>query len=227
MLKAFLTNDFSIFTENQTANTPLEPLELSEIERGIIVARLKKLAKDPAYTFANALELVHLSYKSQEWERQKTYDDFNRPRPGDRKAWKQYEEFIELAVQLLSKYRGPKGDWRTDRFATIPTTDRSSIGSSAARRVSESYIKIRWESNKATQQLSESLQSEIDFDSYFQIDANISDGDIQTVIDNLIHFCESNEMIVAEVENSNNMICLYIYDHSAELKDKVFIELKV
>lgn len=134
------------------SNVPLEPLELSQIECGIIIARLKKLAKDPAYKCANALQLVHDSYKEQDWERQNSYGDFVRPTPSNKKAWKQYEEMIATAVKLLSKYRGVKGDWRTDRFTAIPTNDRSSMGSTVASTIENASFTVDWSKAILTEQ---------------------------------------------------------------------------
>ena len=36
-----------------------------------------------------------------------------RPIPNMAAAWKQYEQFIQLAVNQLAKYRGIDGDWRS------------------------------------------------------------------------------------------------------------------
>lgn len=120
----------------------LEPLELSKEQENVVIARMKKLAKDPQYQFANALELVHQSYQQQPWERQKVIGDLVRPSPPDRAAWKQYEKFIQLAVKLLAKYRGVNGLWRSERYDTIPTNQRASMGSMAASRIKgESVIK--------------------------------------------------------------------------------------
>jgi hypothetical protein len=140
LLKALHTGDWSRLDET---GAPLEPLELSQLEVGIIIARIKKLAKDPSYKCPNALGLVHDAYKEQDWERQSEYGDFVRPAPSNKNAWKQYESFIQLSVKLLSKFRGVKGDWRTDRFSSVPTNDRSSMGSMAAAAV-ESF-NIVWQ----------------------------------------------------------------------------------
>jgi hypothetical protein len=118
----------------------LEPKELTKEEELIVISRMKKMAKDPKYKFANALELVHQSYLRQPFERQTVVGDLVRPTPTDRAAWKQYESFIELAVKLLAKYRGIDGDWRTDKFASLPVNYRSSIASTAAAKVKEGYI---------------------------------------------------------------------------------------
>lgn len=118
----------------------LEPLELSKEEQNIIIARMKKLAKDPKFDFANALELVHVSYTKQEWERQQVIGDIVRPSPPDRRAWKQYEQMIGLAVKLLSKYRGVNGLWRSERYDTVPTNQRASMGSMAAARIKTESI---------------------------------------------------------------------------------------
>jgi hypothetical protein len=142
-LNAVMNNDWDSLQEK--ANTALEPLELTVMEQNIIIARMKKLAKDPAFNFANALELVHNSYKQQDWERQSTIGDIVRPSVSDRKAWGQYEEFIELAVALLSQYRGVNGDWRTNAFASVPTNDRASMGSMMAAKVGES-VSLSWDS---------------------------------------------------------------------------------
>ena len=96
VLQAFLTGNYDSLIQ-ESANKPLAPLELSKLEENIIVARMKKLAKDPAEQFANALELVHKSYLEQDWERQSEYGDFVRPTPGDKEAWKQYESFFALS----------------------------------------------------------------------------------------------------------------------------------
>ncbi len=118
----------------------LEPLELSKEEQNVIIARMKKLAKDPSYEYANALELVHQSYTKQDWERQQVIGDIVRPSPPDRRAWKQYEQMIALAVKLLSKYRGVNGLWRSERYDTIPTNQRASMGSMAAARIKTESI---------------------------------------------------------------------------------------
>lgn len=121
-------------------DTDLEPLELSKEQENVVIARMKKLAKDPEYDFANALELVHKSYQQQDWERQKVIGDLVRPSPPDRAAWTQYEKFIQLAVKLLSKYRGVNGLWRSERYDTVPTNQRASMGSMAASRIKNETI---------------------------------------------------------------------------------------
>lgn len=122
-------------------DSDLEPLELSKEQENVVIARMKKLAKDPAYDFANALELVHKSYQQQDWERQKVIGDLVRPSPPDRAAWEQYEKFIQLAVKLLSKYRGVNGLWRSERYDTVPVNQRASMGSMAAARIKAESVK--------------------------------------------------------------------------------------
>lgn len=123
----------------------LEPLELTKEEELTVISRMKKIAKDFSIKIPNALKLVHLGYEEQEWERQDAIGSLTRPSPTDKKAWKQYEKFIELSVKLLMKYRGADGEWRSDRYDTVPTNSRSSMASMAAGEVSESYC-VTWDS---------------------------------------------------------------------------------
>lgn len=170
VLSALYHNNFDYLTEK--ANVALEPLELSKMEQNIIIARMKKLAKDPAMSFANALDLVHRSYAQQDWERQSTIGDIARPGYTDKKAWKQYEEFIELSVALLAQYRGVNGDWRTNAFASVPTNDRSSMGSMMAAKVGES-VTITWQSSSHLNMLAEQYSGA----SFYKVDTIFSNVD--------------------------------------------------
>lgn len=77
----------------------LPPHTITDIEKEI-----RKGAKNIDIQYANALELVHAAYLAAGVER---------PTPNMVAAWKQYENFIQLAVNQLAKYRGIKGDWRS------------------------------------------------------------------------------------------------------------------
>lgn len=195
-------------------NVPLEPLELSKLEFDIIVARMKKLAKDASYKCANALQLVHDSYREQEWERQAEYGDFQRPTPGDKKAWEQYEKFIALAVKLLSKYRGIKGDWRTDRFSTIPTNDRSSIGSMAAAQVES--VSVKWTNPVKTGVLLESVQNA----TIFQRDGEFRVG-VEAYMEKLYQECNEHDYVIMEGPSTDTTYELHIYDFDGEPVEQV------
>lgn len=188
-------------------NVPLEPLELSKLEFDIVVARMKKLAKDSAYKCANALQLVHDSYKEQEWERQNDHGDFQRPTPTDRKAWEQYEKMIALAVKLLSKYRGVKGDWRTDRFQAVPTNDRASMGSMMAAQV-ESF-KVSW-TNSVKDVILESLDdcTLIHRSGDFRVN-------LEKYFEKLEQECNEYDYVMMEGENYE----IHIYDFEGTLVD--------
>lgn len=218
MLNAFLSNDWTAITES--ANKPLEPLELSKLEQSIIIARMKKLAKDPAFYFANALELVHNAYQEQDWERQSEYGDFVRPKPSDQNAWKQYEEMIQNAVQLLSKYRGINGDWRTDRFVTVPTNDRASMGSMAAASIGEG-IRITWKS-LGSQVLTETAQlSDIDDIKQNMDMTNCSTDDI---LERLEQYCTKHDLVLAEGDCDETYATMYVYSLEAELIDTIILK---
>jgi len=189
LLRAAHFNEWESLEES---NTPLEPLELSNMEKLVVIARMKKLAKDPAIKFPNALALVHASYQEQDWERQSTVGDLVRPVPSDRAAWKQYEEFIQLSVSLLSKYRGAKGDWRTDRFAAIRTNDRSSMGSMMAAKVSESVI-AKWQSAESLDMVADLVTENVDLSGIDSIYPTRADA-----IFNITEWCEAKGHLVAE-----------------------------
>jgi len=181
LLKALHTGDWSHLL--QETGVALEPLELSQLEVGTVIARIKKLAKDASYKCPNALGLVHDAYKEQDWERQSEYGDFVRPSPSNKKAWQQYEKFIQLAVKLLSKFRGVKGDWRTDRFSSVPTNDRSSMGSMAAAAV-ENW-NIMWQQPLKSNIILES----IDGATLFRRDATIEQTTVENIIEHLRNEC--------------------------------------
>lgn len=72
-----------------------------------IKREITSLAKDTDQQWNNALELVHQAYE---------HCDAERPTPAMRDAWREYEDFITLAVQQLAKYQ-PDGNWRTTSVA--------------------------------------------------------------------------------------------------------------
>lgn len=222
ILEAIWTNNWSNVSE-ASASVALEPLELTTMEQQVVIARMKKLAKDPACTFANALDLVHRSYQKQEWERQHTIGELARPSYTNKKAWKQYEEFIELAVRLLSKYRGVNGDWRTNAFASVPTNDRASMGSMMAAKVGESAT-ITWKSSEHLQMVAEQYDPTT---SIFQI--NCIFPSIEQALDVLIAECEKKQVVICHVmEALDKEPIVYQYDildkKTAEIIDTVFIQ---
>lgn len=80
--------------------------DLSLLPNDVVVAlkkRIRQGAEDQQQRWANALELVHKAY---------SVEGVVRPDPGMAKAWKQYEEMLQYAVQQLAKNRGMDGDWR-------------------------------------------------------------------------------------------------------------------
>ena len=85
----------------------LEASDLSELPPHVVSSiekEVRKGAKDIDLPWANALELVHASYTAAGAER---------PIPNMAAAWKQYEQFIQLAVSQLAKHRGISGEWRS------------------------------------------------------------------------------------------------------------------
>jgi len=92
-----LLKDLTFMPEGQTLDQLPEDV-MSEIRKNI-----KSGAKDQEQKWANALELVHKAYEVA---------GIQRPTPDMKNAWKQYEENLAYAVQMLSKHRGIKGDWR-------------------------------------------------------------------------------------------------------------------
>lgn len=214
ILNALHTGDWSQYNEAGESNEQLEPLELRSIEQDIVIARMKKLAKDPSVDPSNALDLVHMSYQEQEWERQSTVGDITRPTPADRKAWEQYEKFIQLAVQLLSKYRGIDGAWRSNRYDTIPTNSRSSMASMAAASVKES-ITVKWDSAKDLNLVMESFDSH---DHTFGIDG-VLDGTIDMAIERIVNDIVDRNMVALEeyVDESTYVI----HAHNAQTAEKI------
>lgn len=67
-----------------------------------IKREITTLAKDTEQQWNNALEVVHQAYQNC---------DAERPTPAMRDAWREYEDFITLAVQQLAKYQ-PDGNWK-------------------------------------------------------------------------------------------------------------------
>jgi len=196
----------------------LEPLELSREEEHVVIARMKKLAKDPEESFVNALELVHRSYESQDWERQHTIGDLVRPAPSDRKAWETYQEMIQLAVSLLSKFRGSDGEWRTVRYDTVPTNYRASMGSMAAAKVVESVV-VEWDSLK---ELGIILETVSDSDDSFR-NNGLFKGDIDMVASKISRDVESMGFVVAEGEVTDTSTTLHVYDSNAVEIDSAFL----
>ena len=220
LLKAAYTNNWESLNE-LASSEQLEPLELRPTEEAVVIARMKKLAKDPAVEPANALELVHMSYEEQDWERQSTIGDLVRPTPADRKAWAQYEKFIQLAVELLSKYRGIDGAWRSNRYDTVPTNDRSSMASMAAAAVKESFT-ARWDSASElnlTADLFEASESTYGVDGLFE-------GDIYDTINRIVTDIESKGFTAMEECIDEKSYIIHICNNEADVIDKVTITTK-
>lgn len=72
-----------------------------------IKREITTLAKDAEQQWHNALQLVQQAYD---------HCDAERPTPAMRDAWREYEDYITLAVQQLAKYQ-PDGNWRTNSVA--------------------------------------------------------------------------------------------------------------
>lgn len=223
LLKAAYSDDWDTYETKriqEAQSGALEPLELSKMEEHIIIARMKKIVRDPAIKIANALELVHLSYQEQDWERQETVGDIVRPTPADRKAWAQYEQMITTAVQVLAKYRGVKGDWRTDRFDTIPTNQRSSMASMAASRVTES-VNVAWESTKSLGILAENFTPS---SKVYRIPGICEQATIGQVADRIANEVDDRfGYVVAEGISTDTSMTLYVYDNSANIVDTVHL----
>ena len=64
---------------------------------------IKRGANTDEREWSNALELVHFVYNAHGVER---------PNPDMKEGWEQYQKFIELAVEELSKAKGLDGEWR-------------------------------------------------------------------------------------------------------------------
>lgn len=77
--------------------------ELPEDVMSEIRKNIKAGAKDTEQKWANALELAQKAYE---------VSAIQRPTPDMKNAWKQYEENIAYAVEMLAKSRGLNGDWR-------------------------------------------------------------------------------------------------------------------
>lgn len=220
LLKAAYTNDWESLNE-LASSEQLEPLELRPTEEAVVIARMKKLAKDPAVEPANALELVHMSYEEQEWERQSTIGDLVRPTPADRKAWAQYEKFIQLAVELLSKYRGIDGPWRSNRYDTVPTNDRSSMASMAAAAVKESFV-ARWDSARELNLATDLFEAE---ETTYGVDGLFECADIYEVIHRIVGDIESKGYVAMEECVDDNTYIIHVHDTEANEVDKVSIKL--
>ena len=83
-----------------------EGKDMSELPEGTmseIQSNMRKGAKDKDQDWSNALELCHKAYEVCGVER---------PDPSWKTAWKQYEENIQYAVQMLAKFHGLDGNWR-------------------------------------------------------------------------------------------------------------------
>lgn len=93
-----LLKDFTrtIKEANDMSGIPLD--KFKDIQKNI-----RDGANDIEQKWANALELLHRAYKVANVER---------PSPEMTEAWKQYEENLQYAVQMLSKARGMDADWR-------------------------------------------------------------------------------------------------------------------
>jgi len=93
-----LLHDLCILSEQQD--------DLSRLPKDVITAiraNIRKGAEDLNQKWANALELVHKAYE---------VEGVQRPTPGMKSAWTQYEENLQYAVQQLATNRGINGDWR-------------------------------------------------------------------------------------------------------------------
>lgn len=221
LLKAAYSNTWEAF-DQLNEEQALEPLELRVEQEAVIIARIKKLAKDPAEHFPNALALVHKSYEEQEWERQSSIGDIVRPSPSDRKAWEQYEGMIKLAVKVLSKFRGSKGDWRTDRFDTVPTNQRASMSSMAGARVKET-VEVRWDSIK---DLDIMMESFVEQDSTYQNDCSFFDTTIGSVADKISADASNLGFIVAETESTECTMLLILYNEQCNVVDRIQLKYK-
>ena len=218
LLKAVLTGDWSSLTE-LASSEQLEPLELRSTEEAVVIARMKKLAKDPSVEPANALELVHMSYDEQDWERQSTVGDLIRPTPADRKAWAQYVQFIELAVKLLSKYRGIKGGWRSNRYDTVPTNDRSSMASMAAANAKESFV-AKWDSAADLGMAIDLFES---VESTYGIDGKFEESSIYDVLTRITVDIESQGLVALEECLDDDTYVVHVCDNEADVVNRVTI----
>lgn len=220
LLRAVYTDKLDDYLA-EFAKGDLEPLELSKEEEHVVIARIKKLARDPAESFSNALELVHRGYQEQEWERQSAIGDLVRPTPSDRAGWEQYEQFIQLAVKLLAKYRGVKGDWRTDKFDTVTTNQRASMGSMAAARVKESY-RVEW---KSLQELNIVMEQYTDNDTMFRNNGIIEGMSVESIADKIAADVNKTkpEWFVAEGPTDGNSSTFYVYGEEGDEMDSITI----
>lgn len=216
LLRAFHTNTVDEYL-TEFSQTNLEPLELDKSEEHAVIARIKKLARDPAQEFPNALALVHKGYQQQKWEEESIIGDLVRPTPSDRAAWDQYEEFIKLAVKLLAKYRGPKGDWRTDRFLTVTTNQRASMGSMAAARVVE-HISVQWTSLSNLNIICEEL---LPNDGLFRNNCIVTESGLDTVADKLAMSVAKThpDYIVVEGNQSPHIMEVIVYNKDCDVVD--------
>lgn len=215
VLQAAYTNNWDQLNEQAEQ---LEPLELRPTEKSVVIARMKKLAKDPSVEPANALELVHQSYNEQDWERQNSIGDLVRPTPADRKAWEQYEEFIGIAVKLLSKYRGIDGPWRSNRYDTVPTNDRSSMASMAAASVKES-VAAKWDS---AANLNLSMDLFESSESTFKVDGIFNEA-LYDAVTRISSDIESNGFVAMEETVDESTVIIHVCDNDADIIDRVTI----
>jgi hypothetical protein len=218
LLRAFYTDTVDQYIA-ESKGPDLEPLELSKPEEHAVIARIKKLARDPNENFPNALALVHKGYEEPQWEKDGAggIGDLVRPTPADRAAWEQYEEFIKLAVKLLAKYRGAKGDWRTDRFDLVTTNHRASMGSMAAARVVE-QVSVHWKSLSDLNIVCEEL---LPNDGLFRNDCIVTESGLDAVADKLAMSIAKThpDYIVAEGNQSPHIMEVIIYDKDCDVVD--------
>lgn len=96
-----------------TDDTRLPTSVISEIT-GLI----RKGAKDLQQAWKNVFELVHTAYHVA---------NVKRPTPGQKGAWKQYEELLRVGVKALADNRGMSGEWRTSKAAFREHADTSAL----------------------------------------------------------------------------------------------------
>ena len=113
----------------------VEATDMTELPYDIIndiQTNIRKGAADLEQDWASALHVVHKAYELEGVER---------PTPGMAKAWKQYETNIQYAVQMLVKYRGVDGDWRTSALLIREAAERKMTFrvTSESSKSSESY----------------------------------------------------------------------------------------
>ena len=95
------------YRQTLSEKTDVSELPLQTMKE--IQKNLSAGAKDTNQLWANALELVHKAYEITQVQRPEITMDG---------AWKQYEENIEFAVKVLSKFRGVDGEWRSTAITT-------------------------------------------------------------------------------------------------------------